>query len=787
MVVIEGYIRNSLGQPLTRIPVEAFQYNPLGDLTLTSIPEVTDNDGYFKIIPQKDVDESNSNVYIVVTDESKKFVSVRDRRSRYKRKEFFSVEGFNGWKWRGEAISNLNNIVEVIVTQHRIPVPTDYDSVVIGSGFGGTVVSLAIAKMYKMKNENNRVCMLERGQWWISHEIPDSNPLRTFLVKNNMPFSTWAYPNDFKGMLAAIGNSRFVNKVQGVYDFKQLRNVYVIAGSGVGGGSLVYFNITEKPERAVYQGWPTEHDGSNTSLDEFYPLAEKFIGVNPITTTTGLGGPPLSKASVFQNAANKIDANSIANTVKRNSDGSPMLDQNEKPIFDFDARLSITDISTDVFNPASGRPDQQDIEKYASAVERNICERQGRCGLGCIPGARHTLNKQIFNAIDKSGLPIDVHPLCEVLEIEELPAEGKYIVKFIDYRDKIDEADFSPTIDLKEEEKIKLTKVIKANRVILAAGTLSSTEVLLKSKKLELSDMLGRRFSTNGDLFGIINPTKYKVDASRGPTQTSIARFKDDNGEFIFSIEDVGIPQMFAEVFATIFDKMRELKGSMPSAPFIPSQSFITLFSELVLNKINVNDPQIQNILARLGVNNITLLSRLENILTALSKIFSNKPNLTPDERVSNILVLFGIGRDNNTTSKLTLNNTSAIDLDSDYNLQQDIYDKILNGMMMFAQKIGKEADNSLLIPLWDTQSKRQISAHPIGGCPMGDDASNGVVDSFGRVFRGKNGSAVYKNLYVADGSIIPTSIGVNPSLTISALAYRVAFHIVEKNKDHLP
>jgi hypothetical protein len=56
-------------------------------------------------------------------------------------------------------------------------------------------------------------------------------------------------------------------------------------------------------------------------------------------------------------------------------------------------------------------------------------------------------------------LPIDVHPLCEVLEIEELPAEDKYIVKFIDYRDKIDEADFSPTIDLKEQEKINLPKL----------------------------------------------------------------------------------------------------------------------------------------------------------------------------------------------------------------------------------------------------------------------------------------------------------------------------------------
>jgi choline dehydrogenase-like flavoprotein len=194
--------------------------------------------------------------------------------------------------------------------------------------------------------------------------------------------------------------------------------------------------------------------------------------------------------------------------------------------------------------------------------------------------------------------------------------------------------------------------------------------------------------------------------------------------------------------------------------------------------------------LARLGIsnNNTTLLSTLENISSALSKIFSNKPNLTPEERVSNILILFGIGRDNDTNSKLKLNE-NKIDLEHDYNLQQDIFNKILNGMKMFAQRIGKDGDKSLIIPLWDTQSaRRQISAHPIGGCSMGDDASKGVVDSFGRVFRGKNGKEVYKNLYVADGSIIPTSLGVNPSLTITALAYRVALNIIDKkNKDCLP
>jgi len=148
-------------------------------------------------------------------------------------------------------------------------------------------------------------------------------------------------------------------------------------------------------------------------------------------------------------------------------------------------------------------------------------------------------------------------------------------------------------------------------------------------------------------------------------------------------------------------------------------------------------------------------------------------------------MVLFGIGRDNNTTSKLILGNGNRIDLDTNYDLNQPIFGQIMDGMKLFAKKIGKEEENSLVIPLWDTDSKSAISAHPLGGCPMGDDASNGVVDSLGRVFKGKSGTSKYQGLYVADGSIIPTSLGVNPSLTITTLAFRIAFHIV--GADYLP
>lgn len=779
MAIIEGYIRDVSNQPLPGIHIQAFQDRQLiGDLNLTRDPVVTDNNGYFKLIPTKNIEVINSNVYLVVIDIGKKFVSMRDWTSRYKREKKEII--FNNTKarrWKGNIIDNLDNIIEIFVILDQLVIPNTYDSVVIGSGFGGTIISLSIAKKYDEKNKEDsgkrRVCILERGQWWISHEIPqsldqdsiESRSLRSYLIKNNMPFNTWAYPNDLKGMLTAIGNSRAVNSVEGIYDFKKMKNVNIISGSGVGGGSLVYFNLTVKPEHNVYENWPTEHDG-NPSLDEYFPVAEQFLGVNTISTDSALSNPAfkLPKSKVFQDAAKRINKKS----------------QQILNISNLDAQLSITDISSDVFNTNIDRPNQYDITKYSSFLEKNICQRQGRCGLGCITEARHTLDKQIVNAINTKKFPIDVHPLCEVLEIYETgEQEYRYAVKFLDYRYIIDNDEFSPTRELTEEEKTSITKIIKTKQVIISAGTLGSTEILLKSKKLNLSDMLGKEFSTNGDFFGIINPTKYKVDSTKGPLLTSIALFNTDN-KFAFSIEDLGIPRMFADVFATIFDIMKEQKGSIQLKPFIPNKKFTSLFTQMVLNNINFDNPETRNILSKLKGLDIPTLSTFLNIFSNLVNLLSNnKLNRSPEERVSNILILFGIGRDINKDSKLFWNEKdNKIDLDKEYNLDQEIYDNIVNGMKMFAHEIGKEGENSLVIPLWDTQSKTQISAHPIGGCPMSDDASNGVVDSLGRVFNGKNGKIIYPRLYVADGSIIPTSLGVNPSLTISALAFRIASHI---------
>jgi cholesterol oxidase len=69
---------------------------------------------------------------------------------------------------------------------------------------------------------------------------------------------------------------------------------------------------------------------------------------------------------------------------------------------------------------------------------------------------------------------------------------------------------------------------------------------------------------------------------------------------------------------------------------------------------------------------------------------------------------------------------------------------------------------------------RQVLTAHPLGGCPMGANRDEGVVDSFGEIFD-------YPNLYVTDGAMLPGPVGPNPALTIAALADRAATHIVEK------
>ena len=308
--------------------------------------------------------------------------------------------------------------------------------------------------------------------------IDGKTTIRGYLEKENIPYGLWAYPDNIKGLLRLFANTRTFNRIRGVYDHKAMQNIHVVTASGVGGGSLVYFNITEKPEPLVYKNWAIQND--NIKLDskcsyrdiygvdaekfvedfvdidnkvfDYFDITEKFIGVNTITTTAGLGKFKLPRTKAFQNAAKVI-----------NSSTHKLMNEQ-----DLNARLSITDVKDGLFS----NPHPSKAEKMKYSKENNVCQRQGRCGLGCIPGARHTLNKQLYTSISK-GKPIDIFPLCKVDRIEE---NSKEVDEYKDYKYKIFFKDFRDTANGTD-------RIIKAKQIILSAGTLGSTEVLLRIKR----------------------------------------------------------------------------------------------------------------------------------------------------------------------------------------------------------------------------------------------------------------------------------------------------------------
>jgi choline dehydrogenase-like flavoprotein len=100
------------------------------------------------------------------------------------------------------------------------------------------------------------------------------------------------------------------------------------------------------------------------------------------------------------------------------------------------------------------------------------------------------------------------------------------------------------------------------------------------------------------------------------------------------------------------------------------------------------------------------------------------------------------------------------------------------------AEKPGSEFQNPFVNPLTKELKAEAIAVtHPLGGCRMAKTAAEGVCDEFGRVFdKSKSGSRpFYEGLYIADGSIMPTGLGINPSLTISTVSLRIASNIINE------
>jgi choline dehydrogenase-like flavoprotein len=106
----------------------------------------------------------------------------------------------------------------------------------------------------------------------------------------------------------------------------------------------------------------------------------------------------------------------------------------------------------------------------------------------------------------------------------------------------------------------------------------------------------------------------------------------------------------------------------------------------------------------------------------------------------------------------------------------QGVFTRLDDELRRHARALGARFISS---PLWALFEMRPLlTAHPLGGCPIGEDYQHGAVDEYGRVFAGDG--AVHEGLFVADGALVPSAFGVNPFLTISALAERIVERTIQ-------
>lgn len=816
--LLKGKLTDSLGNALSYHPIKIFDKDPIFDDPLGS--SVTLDDGTFSIAFTKDDFKKPGEFWESSSDDPNLYLEIFDR--------------------DGSQIHQTGIMTMAFVPLFDPAEINQCELVIVGSGFGGTIVSLSVVNQLHEEDKlvpdpnKRRAILLERGQWWISHEVPKSRNfneqksadpaqhkpgMREYLESKDIPYRNWAYPDNINGLTQFLNTMRVIDR-RGLYDYRISKNIHTLAASGVGGGSLVYTNVTEKPHDSVIDRWDSELNlGINhTNLSTYFEMAKGFIGVNKITTTTGIGSFKLPKAKAFQDAAEQIKKESAPGIVTNEATFDPLdPDQNTSAEDIFAVDLSITDIpfrkdEITLFKKASYLLDPTSNYSYSTVLdniknnlktqeklavlvrkyfaEPNVCERQSRCALGCIPGARHTNNKKIFEYLSHPTKKkhFEVRPLSEVYDIEPLTSgDYRYKVYYTDFgaRDW-KQANFNWTIGPSSYKlNVKLFRLVdggkkkslECKKLVLAAGAIGSTEILIKSinttrstgQKLKLSGRLGMGYSTNGDLLGVVNPTKTNIYATRGPIVTSAIKFNEGPG-FVYTIEDSSIPKMFSGV-----SKLLSQGSTFRSLlKFVGTGSM-----QSVINMITQNPGGVP-------IGNITL------------------PVQISEEDLTKTLLLAGMGTDTSegvmklqdswkNNPNRDMNALNVLNIEFDPNKLAPLFTKMRNAMEKIAMHLGEGGSSSFSTPLWDPDPANvngnvTIVLHNLGGCSMGKDRNSGVVNSFGQVYKGEGATPIetYQNFYIVDGAIVPTSIGVNSSLTISALAFRIAENIVTSS-NYLP
>jgi len=497
------------------------------------------------------------------------------------------------------------------------------------------------------------------------------------VLERGREFVTGEFPSRFpelRSELRITSRSMTSGSPTALYDLRIGEDIHVLVGCGLGGGSLVNAGVSLRPDPRVFgdEVWPGQlrQDGL---LNDGYRRAEAWLRPSPHPRAGGF-----EKYRAIAGAAETMGCQ------MRNTPVAVSFEDNVNP----------------------------------AGLHQPACTSCGDCCSGCNVGAKNTVAVTYLpDAVRHSA---ELFTEIKVQRITKRP-DGAWQVEARPSGSKTNGKGGGDQI------------LLETDVVILAAGTLGSTEILLRSAEagLAVSDRLGQRFSANGDIIafgyggsqvvnaiGVGHPSKIE-GFEVGSSVTGQLEYRDsDNLNLEYAVQDGAMPSPIAPVLPVMFLPNGRLLGAVQS-----------------LIKGVYKGP----------------FARLQTFFAVSHDSASGRFALDGD--------------------RLNLSWPGAKD--------EPVYERLGAALSKISEHVGGSYVQN---PLAGTVMGQQpATAHPLGGCGMGSERGDGVVNHKGQVFdagAGQDSTAIHRGLYVIDGSIIPRSLGVNPLLTITALAERAMLHM---------
>lgn len=468
-----------------------------------------------------------------------------------------------------------------------------------------------------------------------------------------------------------------------LYDMRVNDDLNVFLGCGLGGTSLVNANVSLRADQRVFGDprWPEALRADlGTLMQDGYRRAEEMLKPTPLPDAVAA----LPKLEALADSSTKLPGR-------------------------FN-RLPINVTFTDHVNHVG--------------VKQRACTLCGDCVSGCNYAAKNTVLMNYLPDARNHGAKIFT----------------KVSVRYVQRRDDRWLVHYQ-VLDTGRERFDAPPLFVSADIVVLAAGALGSTEILLRSAEhgLPLSDQVGRRLTGNGDVVAFSYNSDHEVNGIGwghrnngtvppvGPCITGVIDNREQSDlEQGMVIEEGAIPGALADYLPRSMLSVARATG-IDTDPGLPDRikELARELDSLVLGPYR---------------------GAVRNTQTYLV--------MSHDD---------GNGHAGLEEDRLRIRWPDVGG--------QPIFDRISQALERATEALG---GTYLISPIWHKLlGERLVTVHPLGGCGMAEDAERGVVNHKGQVFAATAGSAVYEGLYVSDGAVIPRPLGVNPLLTISALAER--------------